>query len=70
MKKLRVEVLVETYVEYRGSTYVRGMEYTVDEKDDSIEWHKVGEDNNWYIVKNKKLNKELEDMYLKTFVCV
>ncbi len=70
MKKLREEVLVEVYLEYKDSTYVRGMEYTVNEDDSSIEWHKVEENGNWYIVKDQELYKELEDMYLKTFICV
>jgi hypothetical protein len=68
MKKLREEVLVEIYVEYKGSTYVRGMEYTVGEDDDSIEWHEVGSDGNWSLVKNMELYKELERVYMEKFV--
>jgi hypothetical protein len=68
MKKLREEVLVEVYVEYKDSTYVRGMEYTVGEDDDSIEWHKVGSDGHWNLVKDIELYKELERVYMEKFV--
>lgn len=68
MKKLREEVLVEVYVEYKDSTYVRGMEYTVGEDDDSIEWHEVGSDGNWGLVKDIELYKELERVYMEKFV--
>jgi len=68
MKKLKEEVLVEVYVEYKGSTYVRGMEYTVDEDNDSIEWHEVGYDGDWSFVRDIELYKELERVYISTFV--
>ena len=68
MKKLREEVLVEVYVEYRGITYVRGMEYSVGENNDSIEWHEVEEDGHWSLVKDIDFYKELEKIYIKTFI--
>lgn len=69
MKKLREEVLVEIYLEYKGKLYVRGMEYTAGEDDDSIEWHEVNkEEGNWTLIKDVDFYKELEKTYLDKFV--
>jgi hypothetical protein len=68
MKKLREEVLVEVYIEYLGTTYVRGMEYSVGEDTDSIEWHEIEGDGNWSIVKDVEFYKELESTYIKKFI--
>jgi len=68
MEKLREEVLVEVYVKYKDSTYVRGIEYTVGEEDDSIEWHEIAGSGNWTAVKDKELYKELESTYMEKFV--
>jgi len=68
MKKLREEVLVEVYVEYKGITYVRGMEYSVGKNDDSIEWHEVEGDGNWTLVKDIDFYKELEKTYIRKFI--
>jgi hypothetical protein len=68
MKKLREEVLVEIYLEYKGTVYVRGIEYTVGEDDDSIEWHEVMEDGNCNLVKDIDLYKELEKTYIRKFI--
>lgn len=68
MKKIREEVLVEVYVQYKGMTYVRGMEYSVGEDNDSIEWHEVGWDGRWSLINDIDLYKELEKVYIETFI--
>ena len=68
MEKLREEVLVEIYLKHIGETYVRGMEYTVGEDDDSIEWHVIKDDGHWALVKDMELYKELEKTYISKFI--
>jgi hypothetical protein len=68
MEKMREEVLVEVYVKYRGVLYVRGLEYTVGEDCDSIEWHEVGSDGDWNLVKDVEFYKELENTYMAKIV--
>lgn len=68
MEKIREEVLVEIYIKHRGEIYVRGMEYTVGEDDDSIEWHLVDDEGKWSFVKDMELYKELEKTYIAKFV--
>jgi hypothetical protein len=68
MKKIKEEVLVETYLEYNNVKYVRGMEYTVSQDNHSIEWHKIEKDGNWTIIKEKEFQNKLEKQYIKTFI--
>jgi len=68
MEKIREEVLVEVYLEHQGISYVRGMEYCVGEKNDSIEWHEIKEDGRWELIKDIDFYKELEKIYIKTFI--
>jgi len=68
MEKIREEVLVEIYLKHAGESYVRGMEYTVGEDNDSIEWHKIEDDGDWSFVKDLDLYKELERTYISKFI--
>lgn len=68
MKKLREEVLVEIYLEHKGVSYVRGMEYTSGEKNELIEWHEILKNGHWELIKDVEFYKELEKIYIKTFI--
>jgi len=68
MEKLREEVLVEIYLKHKNIVYVRGMEYTSGEKNESIEWHEILDNGNWELVKDIEFYKELEKIYIKTFI--